>query len=514
MSILTLGYSKTSSQNATKLITNIKNISYTGSSKTTYMDERIIPGRDNTTGYINGYEAYTITEQQRIVAGLDVTSREVGANTYNHTRYQSTADYDMDNFKYGLDNNKDNFKYEDPALLGFELYFDDIDNTSPFYYDNTKNKVYNFLNNYSDIPEIANRIDIFKEFKNRFFEIFNSLSESGNNKKYSKNYYINEIKGTNLLNKRVVNYPEDKITITMTEDITMSAQYLAELYNNLYYSYKDNRIMIPEHLLRFDLYIKINDIRKFRIYSEDSTTIDPKKSVLIYVLHDCTFNFFESKNTEDDIKVGGFGDSLNSTAAILSFDIHYKSVSKRFEPVLKNNALSIYNKEYGLYDNAKNNDNLFFKNEKSADDLDNWNINYNWKFANSEQKYGNSTDSVKSILNLTGKSSLINDITGVVTKNVSNLVSKIKSDVIAELKEKRNDLINRFISQVSYAASIKRYEKLGNVYKGDNHVSMTLSNKIKTDVVNDLENTKNSILSGTKSALTEYIANFDKILKI
>ena len=43
---------------------------------------------------------------------------------------------------------------------------------------------------------------------------------------------------------------------------------------------------------------------------------------------------------------------------------------------------------------------------------------------------------------------------------------------------------------------------------------MTLANKIKTDVVNDLENTKNSILSGTKSALTEYIENFDKILKI
>lgn len=529
MSLLPIGAASSllTSTNTNKLVSNVITQKLKSQTNNTnkLSDGRHVPGTSKYTGYITGYDEYNANEKKLIEAGLDVESREIGDDTYNHTRSQSTPDYDTDNFKYGLDFKSNLFDYDDPALLGFELFFDDLNNTSPFNTDLTTNKVINFINNYGNIYDLAIRGDLYLEFQKRFFEIFNSLSEQGNNKKKSKNYYITEIKGTDLLNKRIVKYPDDKITITMNEDVSMSAQYLAELYNNIYYSYRNNRVMIPDHLLRFDLYIKVYDIRKFRTYGSGSTEtpskLESKKSVIVYVLHDCNFNFFESKNTEDNINVGGFGASLNTNPAVMSFDIHYKSISKIIEPILKSNSLSIYNNDYDLYEAKKANDDLYFKNEKSDDDLNKWNNSINYKYNNIEKKYGNSSNNVKSALNLTGNGSLINDITGVVSKNVKQLVSNIKSTIISNLKDKRRELLNRFISQIDKKTSLNNLgtlHKLGNVYKGDNKVTGTelekLSNKIQNDVIRDLNNTRKGIIQGTKSSLSDYIANFDKKLKI
>ncbi len=49
----------------------------------------------------------------------------------------------------------------------------------------------------------------------------------------------------------MIKYNEDKITITMNEDVSMIAWYLSELYNNISYSYRNQRFMFPENLLRF-----------------------------------------------------------------------------------------------------------------------------------------------------------------------------------------------------------------------------------------------------------------------
>jgi hypothetical protein len=43
----------------------------------------------------------------------------------------------------------------------------------------------------------------------------------------------------------------------------MWSSYLTYLYNNLTYSYENGRELIPENLLKFNMYIKISEIRNF-----------------------------------------------------------------------------------------------------------------------------------------------------------------------------------------------------------------------------------------------------------
>jgi hypothetical protein len=132
----------------------------------------------------------------------------------------------------------------------------------------------------------------------------------------------------------------------MNEDISMVAWYISELYKNLVYSYKNQRFMFPENVIRFDMNIKINDMRNFQIplnnnRSSETVPIDPSyidnkqiknilspKSQIVYTLHDCTFNFFESKNYDDEMEIGGYGIAVANTPKTLSFDINYKSVTR------------------------------------------------------------------------------------------------------------------------------------------------------------------------------------------
>jgi hypothetical protein len=59
----------------------------------------------------------------------------------------------------------------------------------------------------------------------------------------------------------------------MMEDVKMTAQYLSSLYNNLTWSYKNMKRLMPENLEYFDLLINIAEIRQTntqRIIMEDA----------------------------------------------------------------------------------------------------------------------------------------------------------------------------------------------------------------------------------------------------
>lgn len=498
-----------------------------GTPNAKYSDGRPTPKNSSDTGYIKGYEQVNKNEEKRIELNLPIDTREIGDGTYNTSRFQNTSEYDMDNFKYGLESNSvSQFNFEDPTYLGFEIYIDDSNEGSPFFPADAQNKVIRFLNRYSDIYEIGSRIELFYEFRDRFFNIFNGLSSFNNVVIKNKNYYITSIKGTNLFNKKLINYPEDKITITLNEDVSMAMQYLSELYNNLIYSYKSNRYMIPEHLLRFDMHIKISEIRTFRIPNPDYRQndgvsvnniphiLDKRKSSIIYVLHDCNMNFFESKNSDDELIIGGFGVNGVSTPATLSFDVIFKSVSKRIEPILIDKGISIYNKVAGLYNSVdSHNDDLYNQNRKTDNDLDKWNEKDMYKYTPQNAEYSTSTNDYRNSLRLLNMGDLINDATGTIKKGANELTKQIKDTIVRNLKEKRNDLINRFVSQVDKATSLKNLKDLGNVYEGDFRVSQSLGSKIKRDIINDLEHTRKELITEGKSAITDYILKFDKKIK-
>jgi hypothetical protein len=487
-------------------------------------DNRHGPKRELNTGYIAGYEELNILEEKRTSVGLEIPIREIG-ETYDYIRNQQQSDYDMDSFKYGLE--KSEYEHEDPTLLGFELYFDDTDASSPFYYGN-ENKVMRFLTLYQDISDIAKRIDLFNEFRSEFFKLFNPLSVEQKTPYSRKNFYISSISGMDNLVKKIIKYPEDKIVITLSEDVSMRVQYLSELYNNLIYCYRNNRYMIPEHLLRFDMHIKINDIRKFKTLnpnynkgegiskSNNPYILQDNQSVMVYVLHDCNLNFFNSKNVPNDITVAGFNATMPVLSS-LSFDIIFKSVSKRIEPKLRPNTLSMHNKDRVLYEKDNKNNSQYFQNQKSGQDLADYNMQNLFKYnpPEVEKKYA--------------AASLLNK-PNYIEKSLNLLVNTVTNTVIRKVKEIRNDLINRFLTQIEQKTLIKKVPDGGNVYNEDDVKARRLAEEqvisfkdgkvsfnanalgasLRNDITNDLNNYSRGVINDGKLSLNDAVFGFDK----
>ena len=322
---------------------------------------------ENTT--IQGVKVLTSLDVQVGPPGLEPAAPKL----VDGKSIQKEVDENTNTFKRGLfkesfidSNSRDkDFFYEDPFIPSFELYFD---TNSPFFVKTNipsyipgvkteqkyaKNSLQYFMLKYVEIDPTgySSRHDIWEEFQNTFFKIFDRYNEAGPQSNKNKPYYITSIAGINCLNKKIIKYTPiteaDKITVTLNEDIAMSSWYMAELYNNLVYSYRNQRYMFPENLLRFNMIIKINDIRNFTLpYKDPSLPNNNKnpekiryksspKSQIVYTLHDCNFDFFESKNYGEEITIGGYG-SPNTTPSTLSFNVYFKSVTRWSEFPLQN----------------------------------------------------------------------------------------------------------------------------------------------------------------------------------
>ena len=309
---------------------------------------------------LDAYDPYHTQDSKKEEFWKNDTGGDIDGRTV-----QLTVDDDTNTFKRSLYSQfgfrESDFWYEDPFIPSFELFFSE---DSPLFTEvpNTKNCLNYFIQQYGTNQGTGENIDdqytqrliLWKEFKNTFFKIFEKdLKNNKIRNIKNKPYYITKIAGLNNINKKIINYgthgvtPDgDKITITMNEDVSMIAWYIAELYKNIVYSYKNQRYMFPENVIRFDMTIKINDMRNFQIpqSNNQSSPIVPvdkgyienakikniiaPKSQIVYTLHDCTFNFFDSKNFGDDIEIGGYGGNINYTPQTLSFDITYKSVTR------------------------------------------------------------------------------------------------------------------------------------------------------------------------------------------
>lgn len=262
-------------------------------------------------------------------------------NSYS-TALRLLADGNQDVFRYGLFKDVGGSFYEDPTYLCFTV---DIDKDTSALFKNAEA----FLEQRGATnSELQARIPVLKEFKDKIVQIFKSQESALDPTEktiYTKSHYINSISGLNILSKKFVKWKEDKITLELYEDIALFSSYLANLYNNLVYSYENGRQLIPENLLHFDLHIKVSEIRNFTSIAKIVSTDPNDQSIanalkynvtgLFYTLHDCKFDFFNSRPFEDTMTNGGIGATLPG-ASVLPLDIFFKSVSRQtYNPLIK-----------------------------------------------------------------------------------------------------------------------------------------------------------------------------------
>jgi hypothetical protein len=268
-----------------------------------------------------------------------------------NTPLRLLANKNMDVFRYGLFK-YDESQFEDPTYLGFTI---EIDEMSSLF-----TQVKPFLEKQIDRTELASRIPIYDEFVSKILYIFKSqesVTGNDNSSLFIKSHYINNISGFQFLTKKFTTYKEDKLTVELYEDISMFSTYLATLYNNLIYSYQNGRSLIPENLLKFNLNIKISEIRDFTSLAKlRSNNLTDKQIVnalknnvtcLIYKLTDCEFDFFNSKPIPDDVTVAGI-DTPMPQVSVTDFEIYYKSVSRHIYTPLIKNALSMNDQKIDL----------------------------------------------------------------------------------------------------------------------------------------------------------------------
>jgi hypothetical protein len=247
----------------------------------------------------------------------------------------------------------------DPVIFGFDIIIDDL--SSPLLNGSVDDFLFLFSNN---ISEIRARIPVYEEFKNQFVKFFRTrstvtidqqetimtggpanyaTSENNTNlfstgRKAYMNYYLKKITGLSKLVENntadaknfLTDYGKDVITLSFTEDVSLSIGTLAHLYKLLYWSRPNAKTMIPENLLRFNCDIIISEVRNFNRVRKSIETgaievIKDNVSRYIYSLKECQF-YFNTMPHDDSIDLG-------SIKVFDTYDIQFdfKYATSKFE---------------------------------------------------------------------------------------------------------------------------------------------------------------------------------------
>lgn len=409
-------------------------------------------------------------------------------------------------FKYSLNMNPLNrdSSYEDPTYLMFNLKIDKL--SSPlFNYSlyqtlslssnetNNLGSVTYFLEKYKNIPEIKSREEVYVHFIDAITKIF-----PNDDSFMRKQHYIEMISGLDKLNKKMVEYEKDIITLTLSEDVSLSTLYIAELYNNLTYSYQNGRKLIPENCLRFDLMIEITDVRIFKTIFEKKdgskySEINNNPPRIIYTLHDCNFDFSTNESLPFDqaINVSG-SEGVSNKKASLKFNIKYKSISKSFKSELISGSIELHNKLYDLgLLNKKNLDDIsrsnYFKND----------ISYSLQKINDPSTPPENTDGetdkdgelTKKELRKQKRKQKIKAIGNSAKKTAENNINQYKDKLVGKLNELRGELINDTLRHIRESLQIEEIYP-SNVYSPDFRTLslQSFAKGLVNDVANDFLN--------------------------
>jgi len=291
--------------------------------------------------YISGYEEDIYYNTNLLGVEVDVKKPETVKKQNGNAevmgdfiRRQEMRDDYSNYFRY--DNGVD-----DPLLLSFDITIDS--SNSPLFQEMDKdvfkqNSLTRFIREYDIL--FGEREVLHKEFVSRLSEIFRIIPKPGfiDNSR-PKSYYINKVDGMENFMKKIIDYKKDKLSVELQENVLMSNTYLSELYNNLVYSYRDQRNTAPENLLRFNMDIDLYEYRNYVIpyYSNNSYEYNFKespKSIMKITLYDCNFDFSESKSWSQHITQAGLNAGVPRDFSFIDFNIFYKSIRRILTPGL------------------------------------------------------------------------------------------------------------------------------------------------------------------------------------
>lgn len=274
------------------------------------------------------------------------------------------------------------FEQNDPVIFGFDIIIDDI--TSPL----LNGSILDFLRNYNNVSEISSKIPVYEDFKQQFIKFFKTKStvdinaekttiskmrlastpESPTrdnffqdmNKKAYMNYYLKKIAGLEKLieqntpssKKFLVDYNKDIISLSFSEDVTLSIGTLAHLYKLLYWSKPNGKGIVPENLLRFNCDIIVSEVRNYKrvikaVGDNNIQVIKDNVSRYVYSLRECQF-YFNTLPHGGDIDMSGISPFAEGGYTI-QFDYKYSTVKlERFVPKFDGSG----NGEYVGYDSG------------------------------------------------------------------------------------------------------------------------------------------------------------------
>jgi hypothetical protein len=275
-----------------------------------------------------------------------ITDAKTKDQSYRDTITQVFKDKKTEYFKYGIyiDDSTHN---EDPTVLGFDLVIDV--NNSPLF-----TELPEFFKAFANIDEVNNRKDVYTQFLEELGRYFET-GIPGSNSEFSsfKAHYIKSVSGLDLLGesisggsfdeagkKQFTDYGKDLLKVNLYEDVTLSTSHLALLYKTLMWSKISGRLVIPENLLRFDMYVQISEIRNFNAVKksldgdnggEMLEVVRANVSRYVYKLYDCQL-YFDKLPHGDQI-------SIAESKAIDGFDfqIKYKFSTVQFERFMQQN---------------------------------------------------------------------------------------------------------------------------------------------------------------------------------
>lgn len=440
-------------------------------------------------GYINGYNIkknqnfdpnnpsseINITDKSKSLEPFQPTSAKTpgNGNVGNiPNRKSSEFPIPIKNFNFyesALD-------FEDPTFLTFDIFLY-TDRSSALFDQQTPYGVYTFLKrNESISQDFEQRIQILDEFKDRIEKLFYSLDDDSLNQN-KKTHYIQSIEGIENFKKPIIKYKEDKIKITLVEDVKMTAEYVAELYNNLSYDYKFKRKAIPENCLRFDMAVMISDIRRFKketpnfssngfIVEEENRNISRE----IFILRDCNFDFTKSFNIENSLTQGGIGTS-NPDTSNLSFEIYYKSAERALFADLFDQGNQGRNMRLLTHKIINDEANLIYNKSGT-------NFYANKHLKKGIKRYENSKPSEKINRNNEGDDDSLSDrLLKTVSDTTKKHINQFTNQALSVVRQKKGKLLESFRQELTDELQIESISP-DNVYE-TNFNEITLENFVK-----------------------------------
>lgn len=259
-------------------------------------------------------------------------------------------------------NNYENTSYEnnDPIAYGFEIVINV--ESSPL----LNGSMETFIKQFGNLTEVSSRSQTLKEFKQQFYKFFKTntpISTVGNSalnfaqissaaydnltgglRQDYLAYYLKKISGLEHLiesntpekNKSFVDYRKDKITLTFTEDVSLSLGTLASLYKLLYWSRINGKNVIPENLLRFDCFIIVSELRNYTRLRKSLSSNNPAQTLdvlkdnlsrYVYNLYECQL-FFDKMSHPGEINLGDEPKVLGDSYDII---MDFKYSTMKFE---------------------------------------------------------------------------------------------------------------------------------------------------------------------------------------